>query len=70
MDAFVENAGLTDQQKKKIYNMTYYKKNRLVVLETLKEKKECELCCKLISSSNMHRHKNSSACKSACKIDT
>ena len=62
MDEFIENAGLTEQQKKKIYNMTYYKKNRLVVLEKLKAKQQCELCGKLVSSSNMHRHKNSGAC--------
>jgi len=49
---------------KKGYNLKYYNKHKSKILEKAKEKKECDVCGKLCSQSNMSRHKKSKLCQS------
>jgi uncharacterized membrane-anchored protein len=43
--------------KKKGYNETYYNKHKTELLDKIKVKVPCDICDKLISKSNLLRHK-------------
>jgi hypothetical protein len=47
---------------KKIYNLNYYNKHKSKILEKAKQIKQCELCGKSCSQSNMNRHKKGKSC--------
>jgi hypothetical protein len=53
---------LTDKEKKKMYNTTYYTKHKTDMLIKLREKVQCPLCNKLISLSNLSRHQKGTGC--------
>jgi hypothetical protein len=44
-------------EKKKGYNQTYYNKHKTELLDKIKVKVPCDICDKLISKSNLLRHK-------------
>ena len=50
------------KERRKEQNQRYYAKHRAERLEKIKEKKECDLCHKLVSSSNMNRHQKGGSC--------
>jgi len=53
---------LTDQEKRKIYNKTFYEKHKQEVLQKCKEKINCELCGKSSTKSNLYKHQHSRNC--------
>ena len=50
------------KERRKEQNQRYYAKHRAERLENIKEKKEYNLCHKLVSSSNMNRHQKGGSC--------
>jgi hypothetical protein len=46
-----------NKEKKKGYNQTYYNKHKTELLDKIKVKVPCDICDKLISKSNLLRHK-------------
>jgi hypothetical protein len=56
----IENMIIKNQRK--AHNQKYYAKHRLERLEKIKIKKECTLCHKQVSTSNMNRHMKGSNC--------
>ena len=50
------------KERRKEQNQRYYAKHRAERLENIKEKKEYNLCHKLVSSSNMNRHQKGGKC--------
>ena len=53
---------MSEKEKKKMYNTTYYTKHRNEMLIKLREKEQCPLCGKIISLSNLSRHQKGSGC--------
>ena len=45
------------KEKKKGYNQTYYNKHKIDLLEKMKVKEPCHICDKLISKTNLRRHR-------------
>ena len=50
------------KERRKEQNQRYYAKHRAERLEKIKEKKECDLCHNLVSSSNINRHQKRGSC--------
>ena len=45
-----------DQEKRKQYNQQYYENHKVVLLEKLKTKVNCELCNRQVSFCNLQKH--------------
>lgn len=54
----------TQADIKKAYNKTYYEKHKTKILSTIKEKKLCTNCGKMISASNFSKHVKNNSCLS------
>ncbi len=61
-----ETKVLTEQEKKKMYNLKYYNKHKEQVLLKMKVKTPCELCGKVLTLANMTRHQESRSCINNC----
>jgi hypothetical protein len=57
------------QEKKRVYNNTYYDKHKSDILEKIKVKVPCGICDKLISKSNYSRHVNKCREKHLCDLE-
>lgn len=53
-----KNTNFKSKEKEyvKNYNLRYYEQNKTKILKQLCEKKECQICNKLISKSNFSKH--------------
>lgn len=56
------NQEKTKEEKTKEYNSKYYAKNKDKLLTKIKEKKLCNICNKMIASSNFSKHLKSKYC--------
>ena len=57
-------------EERKIYNEKYYADNKKRIAILLACKLECPLCSKLISKTNLERHKNGKSCQKNQSIKT
>ncbi len=57
-------------EDRKIYNEKYYSENKKRIAVLLSTKIECPLCSKLISKSNLERHKIGKSCEKNRVIKT
>jgi hypothetical protein len=57
-------------EDRKIYNEKYYAENKKRIAILLATKSECPLCSKLISKSNLERHKIGNSCQKNRSIKT
>jgi hypothetical protein len=55
----------TAEEIKRAYNKKYYEKHKEKILTSIKEKKLCTHCGKMISASNFSKHKKNNKCLSA-----
>lgn len=51
-----------DSETRKIYNATYYEKNRKRILEDLCQCSQCPFCLRNVTKSNLYRHQQSTLC--------
>ena len=52
-----------DQEKRKNYNKNYYENHKVVLLEKLTSKVNCQFCNRTVSFSNLNKHITLLICK-------
>ena len=52
-----------DSEKRKQYNKQYYENHKVVLLEKLTSKVNCQFCNRIVSSCNLNKHITLSICK-------
>ena len=52
-----------DQEKRKNYNKNYYENHKVVLLEKLTSKVNCQFCNRQVSFANLNKHMTLPICK-------